>query len=1094
MKSRFSHSVLIISVMIIMIYLSGVVFAGEADTTGVEILIHQADSLLAARNLDSADVVYRAAVDKAGTDSSMEDSTAVMAMFKQSICAFERGWPNESDSIWQLCHPRLIKIFGAESREAANSFFHGGDIQGENYEFETGLEFLEKSLEIRERLYGTESPELIRPLNLMGGYLNAMDMTDEAFEYLNRALAIMENRGQADSPLLIETHLFLGDIYCRTNISRAMECYRRAIEIGRIAGRPNYHLALAYSYLGNLMFGEGEIGQAVDYCEESLRILKALYGEDNMRYISTLWSYGHACTEYGYYARGMEMLNRAIAFLNKYSQEYPVALLQLYNLMAYLYSRQANHELAIEMYQKALEIQKRVRGENNYSTLNTQELMAKQYQILKDYKKAAEIIKGVIERGTANGMYETDMMAQSFMVMAAACFEMGEYDRADSLYCEGLAIAGRVYDTTGFDYSCYLAHIADDNRQLGRYDLAEKQWLEVLELHKRNLIEDHPYIAISYISLAAIYAATGRYEQAVESFLVAVRKRYNFITQIFTYASENQKLRYLKEFRMIVEPLLSLALLSGLESAREASYEMLLKGKGLVVDVMSSEMRVAACGINSDIGNLGEFHTRTCNEIAARVLRGRNSRDEKSGLDSLYLIKDSLETELSRYCPVYSDEMNGRNINVERVIRAIPPGYVLIDFIRYRPFDFSRSGRDDELFSPEHYLAFIINDQAEISMVDVGEVSLIDSLVEITRNRIYESEARVFSPAGITAEKNLKEVTGKLYGLVIEPLEAFWGDRDHLLISPDGALHFIPFEILTDRKNNYLIEKYHISYVTSGRDLLRFNSPADFSGYAMLMADPDYDANLGDDTPSGETKNSELTDLHSNHHRGAASCLTGPFPRLGYSREEIKAVEDNINSLSNLYIEEYLDINARESALMAIGQSPEILHLATHGFVCQDKEARDNLKIYIENPLLNSGLILAGGNHTLSHNDTNPKDEDGILTALEVCGMNLHGTRLVTLSACETALGDILYGEGVVGLRRAFQQAGAESILMSHWKISDRETSEYMSRFYRYWLGGLPRQEALRKTSLELMNETRKNYGHTHPFAWAGFTLVGNPN
>ena len=141
--------------------------------------------------------------------------------------------------------------------------------------------------------------------------------------------------------------------------------------------------------------------------------------------------------------------------------------------------------------------------------------------------------------------------------------------------------------------------------------------------------------------------------------------------------------------------------------------------------------------------------------------------------------------------------------------------------------------------------------------------------------------------------------------------------------------------------------------------------------------------------------------------------------------------------------------------------------------------------------MLRSGLYFAGANRALSGAAPPPDLDDGVLTAYEAMGLNLQGTELVVLSACETGLGQVKNGEGVFGLRRALQVAGAEAVLMSLWSVADRETQELMTVFYANWLSGKNKHEALREAQLALRTKVKERYGQDLPFYWGGFVLVG---
>ena len=186
---------------------------------------------------------------------------------------------------------------------------------------------------------------------------------------------------------------------------------------------------------------------------------------------------------------------------------------------------------------------------------------------------------------------------------------------------------------------------------------------------------------------------------------------------------------------------------------------------------------------------------------------------------------------------------------------------------------------------------------------------------------------------------------------------------------------------------------------------------------------------------------------------------------------------------------------------MKSARSPRILHLATHGFFLQDeeidlggemrgltvvpKEKPAPGKRY-ENPLVRSGLAFAGANKASEIT----AGDDGILTALEITGMDLYGTELVVLSACDTGVGEIKTGEGVFGLRRAFALAGAKNLLMSLWPVSDEITANQMKSFYQN-LQKLPPAEALRQAQLETIKELKSKEGFASPALWAPFILQG---
>jgi CHAT domain-containing protein len=305
----------------------------------------------------------------------------------------------------------------------------------------------------------------------------------------------------------------------------------------------------------------------------------------------------------------------------------------------------------------------------------------------------------------------------------------------------------------------------------------------------------------------------------------------------------------------------------------------------------------------------------------------------------------------------------------------------------------------------------------------------------------------------------------------VQPIRQLLGNTKTILLSPDAALNLIPFEALVDENNQYLVENYHITYLTSGRDLLRIKDKFASQQPPIIMADPSYG------------KEGEKVAINPNETR-SIDLSEFTFLPLPGTEEEAKAIK---NLLPQAII--LTRSQATENALKQ-AKKPNILHIATHGFFLESPKINNNIKegarlapleVY-GNPLLRSGLVLAGVKIGQSAGD------DGVLTALETTALNLVGTKLVVLSACDTGVGDITIGEGVYGLRRALVIAGSESQLISLWKVSDNATKDLMVDYYEGLKKGEGRSEALRQIQLEMLKSENQN----HPFYWASFIPSGD--
>ena len=281
------------------------------------------------------------------------------------------------------------------------------------------------------------------------------------------------------------------------------------------------------------------------------------------------------------------------------------------------------------------------------------------------------------------------------------------------------------------------------------------------------------------------------------------------------------------------------------------------------------------------------------------------------------------------------------------------------------------------------------------------------------------------------------------------------------------------------------------------------------------MGNPDFDLDLRSSRrEEAHSSSPELGTRNTNQSQGLFTssptrALSRDYRGLKFNPLPGSGIEaTNVAKLLGDDTTLRLGSGAREAELKAV-VSPRVLHLATHGFFLSDQEFKrsntmrdswsDNLgtrwnaslpKSEWENPLVRCGIALAGANH--ARQVTNAIAEDGLLTGLEASLLNLQGTELVILSACDSGTGEVKIGEGVMSLRRAFRIAGAETVLASHWKVSDKATSQLMTEFMRHWHSGEPRAKAWRDAQLSLLRSKGAKEDFSNPYFWAAFTLTGH--
>jgi CHAT domain-containing protein len=492
-------------------------------------------------------------------------------------------------------------------------------------------------------------------------------------------------------------------------------------------------------------------------------------------------------------------------------------------------------------------------------------------------------------------------------------------------------------------------------------------------------------------------------------------------------------------------------------------------------------------------------------QLAALTLKELGTGKPETYRARLTSLKDrveELESALSARSPDF--RAHAQPVALAAVQSSLPAGSALVEFAVYTPQD----PRNNKNKLPPRYLAYLLAAQGRPKWTDLGKAEPIDRAITSWRKALRNPRRR-------DVKRLARVVDEKVMRPVLALAQSGFGAPRRLLIAPDGQLNLVPFAALVDRQGRYLVERYSISYLVSGRDLLRPPVRRPDNQDTVIVADPDYDsagdviAARGQDVglppalfgawrfklPGIAARSRDVglpTGLPqpagSNHNLSQIY-----FPPLKGTADEARALK-TILPQSTVFTRGL----ATEAALKQL-HSPGILHVATHGFFLRDQEIRllggRDLVVDtdqsvaasaqpIENPLLRSGLALAGVNLRMGRAD---QGDDGVLTALEAAGLDLFGTKLVVLSACDTGVGQVKNGEGVFGLRRALSLAGSETQVMSLWPVSDLGARDLMTEYYKALERGEGRGDGLRRVQLEML----KRKGRRHPFYWASFIQSG---
>ncbi len=821
-------------------------------------------------------------------------------------------------------------------------------------------------------------------------------------------------------------------------------------------GEEDDNVSQVLSVIAAIYSEKGDYRQAESNYLRSLKIKEKILEKDDLSTSSVLDGLGLLYKDMGDYVKAESFFERALEMRQNLLEADDPMIAKVLNNLANLSKTKGDFKKASLLYQRILKIQEAALGPEH-----------------PDVAQVLNNIAGISTLAQAEPLYnralairekfygaEHPAVAQTLYNMAVFYSMSGNYAKAESLSQRSLSIFEKKLGTEHPFTSYSINLLAALAKNKGDYAKSELLYQRAIAIKEKTQGALHPDLGQVYAILANLYVAKKEIDKAIAAQTKANRIiEYNLALNLTT-GSEREKYNYLKSRTIVENQTLSLHFQTALNSATAVNLAVttVLQRKGRVLDAMSDSFGALRHRFNPQDQILLDKLIETNTKLGGLVINapsGISSAEHSTKVILLEEQKESLENQISRRSAGFFEQT--KPVTLKAVQDLIPTNAVLLEFAIYSPvsnenFEFVSASVNDAKFGSPRYAVFIINSQGEIKTKDLGSVKEIDSAIDAFRQALRDPKRKDFQTLARVLDQK-----------VMSPIRAMLGDKTHLLISPDGNLNLIPFEALVDEKNRYLVENYSVTYLTSGRDLLRMQTPRDSKSKPLLVANPAF----------GESDSIPMASVVKRQSITAARNLSDTyFAPLGGTIQEARSIQTLFPESTVL-----TDTKATETALKQI-TAPKILHISTHGFFLEDNDPDTK----IENPLLRSGLALAGANRRKTNGD-----DDGILTALEASGLNLWGTKLVVLSACDTGLGEVKNGEGVYGLRRAFVLAGTESLVMSFWSVSDYATRELMTDYYKNLKGGMGRGESLRQVQLEMLKKPNRQ----HPFYWASFIQSG---
>ena len=826
---------------------------------------------------------------------------------------------------------------------------------------------------------------------------------------------------------------------------------------------------------------EAKYAEAIPVLRQILAIRERVLGPDDLLIAETL---GFLASDYeinGDYASAEPLRLRALKIFEKtLGPVHPRVARELAGL-GNLYQNMGDYLKAEETDQRALGIYEAAQLAENPAAGSLLATLGDINYAKGDYDNAEkyyERSRAVWEKLLGPDHFH---LAPSYSHLGRVAYDAGNYAKAEAMFQKALLLVEKGLGPDHIDLSKYLNDLATVYCTTGNYAKGEDLYRRALSNHEKKLAMGNPAVQETLFGLARCYAAQGEVGEALRFQSQASESEERYVSLNLTVGSEREKLAFLASLspRLSRNISLHIDLAPSDPQARDLAMLSVLREKGRVQDTLSANFAALRSRLAVEDKKLLDVLNDVTTKLSKLVLtgaQGSSPAEHQRRIDELAQQREKLEAEISRRSANFYK--SSEPMTLAAVQKTIPAAAALVELAVYRPFD-PKAPDNQKAYGEARYVAYVIRDRGEVQSKELGNARDIDAAVDALRQALRDPQS-----------KDVRQLARTVDEKIMRSVRALIGDATQLLISPDGPLNLIPFAALVDEQGRYLVERYSLTYLTSGRDLLRMQVARENKTGPIVIANPSF----------GETSTDLLARTNSTRKPGMRkrvrrSVTTGKDLSEVYFAPLI-GTEQEAHSIQTLFPEASVltGAQATESAVERVN-APRILHIATHGFflsepggvasglALQNGTGSINVSAKIENPLLRSGLAFAGANlHNGGAND------DGILTALEASGLNLWGTKLVVLSACDTGVGEVRNGEGVYGLRRAFVIAGAESLVMSLWPISDYTTRQLMTNYYQNLKQGMGRGESLRQVQLDML----KKNPQLHPFYWANFIQSGD--
>ncbi len=1000
----------------------------------------------------------------------------------------KKGNYEKAESLYNESIAIQKKVLGENHPDYATSLNNFAGLYMSMGKYEKAEQFYIQATTIVKKVLGENHQYYATNMNNLAGLYMNMGNYKKAEQFYIQATAIIKN-------VLGENHSYyagslqnLGLLYSHMdNYEKAEQLFIQAAALRKqLKGEAHPEYATLLHNLAELYEDMGNYEKAEQLFIQVTGIKKTLLGENHPDYAGSLNSLAALYASIGKYEKAEPLFIQATAITKKMLGEaHPYYATSLSD-MALLYTNMGNYEKAEQFFIQAVAIGKRTLGENHPYYATSLNNLALLYTNMENYEKAEELFIQTAAI-TKKALGENSVGYAGNLNNLARLYEKkGDYKKAEPVHIQAKEIFKTVLGENHPYYATSLNNLAVLYKNMGKYEKAEPLFIQATAIRKTVLGENHPDYATSLTNEAGLYESLGNYEKAEPLLTMGNKIKIKNLLDIFSTLSEKEKGSYLANNVSLNNTNNSFLYnnTNVTSSFYKENYNLQLLLKSLSLSDTKNSLEAVRNSKDTAINKLLVQWQNDKISLSKQYALPVTSR--KAGLKELETETENLEKDLSRKSSVFRKQQNAARISMKDVQNSLQQDEVAIEFVSFKLYN--KKWTDSTI-----YAAYIVNKKDPVpQFVPLFEEKQLQQLLDDSR-KISRTPAKFFYGDGVFAPKDKSTRQGEaLCKLIWQPLEPYLTGVKKISYSPAGKLFSIAFHALPVGNDSLLMEKYQLQQYTSTRQVALRNTENQTvnPGSITLFGNADFSM----DSVQLTKQSTGMSDGYVSRSVYSPSVRAGdfePWKSLPGSAEEVNFIKQLFDK-NKIAAKSFAQTTASEENLKALnGNSPQILHIATHGFFLpdlnkakKDKESSQaNVYTLADDPLLRTGLILAGGNYAWSGKIPLEGVEDGVVSAYEIAQLNLSNTELVVLSACETALGDVKGSEGVFGLQRAFKMAGVKKMIVSLWKVPDGETAELMTAFYTYWMKG----KTINDSFAQAQADMRKKYS---PFYWAAFVMI----